>query len=148
MAKFTLDDKTRRELLNTFPFGVDSVYSFTPDFMEKTPDKYPRELWPVFQVKPFSKPDRIEARKLYIDVQHDKPASRDKIGELARKYTVGWSNVIAVSNGEEILFKAGADGGADTNLFDAMPEIYVTAIWHTLIRISGLVGSELAGLGY
>jgi hypothetical protein len=153
MGKFMLSDLQKADMVGFFPFNPGAVYEFEPEAYKVKKDDgkrfFPDSIIPKVKIKAFNKPDRDQARKIHIDLASDhKSVARETVMELARKYTVGWSNLPDISAGDEYSFKAAPDGGADKDVFDGLPEGLLVAIFYRLCAISGLSGSAKAGLGY
>jgi hypothetical protein len=153
MGKFALNDLQKGDMIGFFPFNPGTVHEFEPDAYKIKKDDgsrfFPDSVIPKIKIKAFNKQDRDQARKIQVDLTADrKSVPRETVMELARKYTVGWSNLPDISAGEEYTFKAAPDGGADKDLFDGLPEGMLVAIFYRQLAISGLSGAAKAGLGY
>jgi hypothetical protein len=149
--KVTLTEQEQAEMRGLLPFNSEA-FDFIPDvFKIKEDGKFliREKLWPTFKLRPFTKPERDQVRRVLIDLKADaKKVEHGTVTEWARKITLGWKNLINMATGEEIPYKADPAGGADVAAFDALPENLIAAILYRGITTSGLVNSERLGLGY
>lgn len=149
MAKYVLDEETKKSLLGLSPFSIDETVEFTPEFYKIPKLAIPEKMWPTFKIRPFARPEREAVRRIIVDLTTDpKSAAHVKVIEWARKITIGWENLIDIATGEEISYKADKDGGADKELFETLTESLISALLYKSIQMSGLVNVERAGLGY
>jgi hypothetical protein len=154
MSKIVLSETEQKELMGLLPFNLDASFEFTPEVFKlkkKDTDEYliRSELWPVFKIRPFSKSERDAVRRMIVDLNLDaKKVAHEDVTEWARKITIGWKNLIDLSTGEAIEYKADNSGGADKAIFGSLPETCISSLLYRAVSASGLVNSERMGLGY
>lgn len=147
MEKRILNDDVRRELLGLVPFSVSSTDEFTPPmFLKKNVSGeclIPEEFRPVFKIRCFSVEEKRNVTKMLINI---KDIPEEQVRESTRIVVVGWKNLFDAGSGEEIVFKAASDGGADPVQFSGIPASVAGSLLFHASKISGIIDAEKLGL--
>lgn len=159
--------KPTDDLYKFLPIGLEEV--------EFSPEQIPQEYRPTFKIKQFTKKDKLEftkikmsiaslsekmARQVYdmgqdftsvddainnLDVMDHIQASGERLGEVIRKYILGWSNFKNLE-GEEFKFKADKKGVLQKSVYNKIPSELINLITEEILKISGLSEAEERGL--
>ena len=151
MSDHVMTEEIRQKLLGRCPFNLSSTIEFTPPiFLTKTEDEYdlPEEFRPVFIVSSFSKQDAMEVASGAVKAKDGKNANEyvKDITERARKCVKGWRNFYDPGTMQSIDYKADINGGADKDLFNALPLQVIQEVFIYISGISGLKQFEKSGL--
>lgn len=103
----------------------------------------PEEIRPRFKLRPLRQNEIVSIKKIIANI--DK-AKEEELKEYGRCCILGWENWYDAGTGELIEFKMGPDGLMDKDIFNLIPVSIVTDIVMYIIRISGLMLFEKAGL--
>jgi len=147
MEKHVLTEEVRRELLGLVPFAAGSVDDFTPpQYLKKSAEgEYliPEKFRPVFKVRGFTVEEKRNVAKILTAIKETDEAV---VVEAARKVVTGWKNLFDAGSGNEIVFKAAPDGGADPELFSGIPAAIIGTILFHASKISGIIAAEKLSL--
>lgn len=152
MSDHVMSDEVRQKLLGRCPFNTSSTIDYTPEiFLTKTEDgeyELEEEYRPVFLVSSFNKQDAIDVSNSSIKAKDGKDANEyvKDITERARKCTKGWKNLYDPGTMQPIDYKTDINGGADKDLFNALPLQVIQEIFVFISGISGLKNFERSGL--
>lgn len=126
---------------------LQGLTSFSPAasvwYTAKPHQELPDEIRPRFKIRPLRQSELTTIKKIIANI--DK-AKDDELKEYARYCILGWDNWFDAGTGESVEFKLDANGLMDKDLFALVPIAVVTDIVMYIIKISGLMLFEKAGL--
>lgn len=130
LKKRVLDDETRRKLSGLLPATSKYVINFIPDCFKDVPVDFK----PTFNISPYTMEEMKELASISDRKMSDEESEEYAI-DIARKHVVGFSNLIDISNNEEI--KAEKDGdGISKDQFNKFPRNLILEIIKELTAIS------------
>jgi len=127
--KFKLDEATKNKMIGLFPVNNDFTVNFTPEEY----DDLPKEVRPVFVLKPWSEKECKEMAK-----EFENESDQDVVLEKVRKQIVGLDNLINMSTESEIEYEEDTTGGLSKTIFSLIPIVIKTSILYRLLTISGI----------
>ena len=149
MKKNIMTKEVREQLLGILPMSVDAVHKFTPKQFDDVPEEYK----PVFEIKQYTNSDVIGIKSLIYrglnepqetgkttntkakSIKKFTESSQDDL-EFLKKSLVGWSNLINLDTGEQIVFD-------DTiEMLEMIPEVIRREIFKEAVRITGFIDSK------
>ena len=152
MAEHTMTDEVRKLLLSKMPFSISSTIEYTPPtYTNKKKDaegndtaeyEIPEDYRPAFTVRPFSKGEADNLRKVTANKTPDEAVLKSN----TRKAVVGWRNMWDIGTMTELEYKADINGGLDKDLFDSIPLQVVTELFLYISTVSGILPAERLGL--
>ncbi len=143
--------------------------------IEFSPSQIPKKYRPTFKIKQFSQRDKAKfskvrmavislsqkmAEQVYemnkdfksideaidsLDVVDHLEQSGQKVGEILRKYILGWSNFPSIG-GKEFKYKSDDDGLLSQEVYDKIPPEMINLVTNKILEISGLSEEEKVGL--
>jgi len=143
--------------------------------VEFSPNEIPKKYRPTFKIKQFSQRDKAKfskvrmavislsqkmAEQVYemnkdfksideaidsLDVVDHLEQSGAKVGEILRKYILGWSNFPSIG-GKEFKYENDEDGLLKQEIYDKIPAEMINLITNKILEISGLSEEEKVGL--
>jgi len=103
----------------------------------------PEEIRPQFKLRALKQNELVTIKKLLANI--DK-AKEDELKEYARYCVLDWTKWYDSGTGEAVEFKLGGDGFMDKEIFNLIPVSVVMDIIRQILKISGLMTLEKAGL--
>jgi hypothetical protein len=103
----------------------------------------PEEIRPRIKLRPLRQAEISSIKKIIANIDKVKD---EELREYARICILSWEQWYDAGTGELVEFKLGPDGSMDKDLFLLIPVDIVADIIRHILKISGLMTIERAGL--
>ena len=136
----------RQQLLGLLPFSNKATLEYIPaPYKMKTStgeDVVPEDMRPTFVLWVLTRSEMDALR------QSHKKMDDAALREIVASVTVGWKNLLDVAPEvpEDIPYKQDPKGGADRDVFSIVPNAVAADLAMCILRMNGLMGTEVMGL--